>query len=233
MPKFVLPDPRRHNTLRLLSYDYNSTWQLCAISLVTDLRKPLFADVPMAKSVLKCLLSDQTTEHMRLRAFTLMPDHIHFLAGVRDAEKKLPNLIGVFKSYTTQQYWKRSREIVQSASGHSAFHLRGQINFKRITSIDLSFSKPARDFEARRCRTELAQCKARPLPSKAALANKTLRSRHPQRLRPPGESRLHRNEPCPCWLRHSPTVLSIYRISIVGAALRGRPLLPFFFVSNA
>ncbi|HKY28661.1 MAG TPA: transposase [Pyrinomonadaceae bacterium] len=114
MPKFVLPDPRRHNTLRLLSYDYNSTWQLCAISLVTDLRKPLFADVPMAKSVLKCLLSDQTTEHMRLRAFTLMPDHIHFLAGVRDAEKKLPNLIGVFKSYTTQQYWKRSREIVQS-----------------------------------------------------------------------------------------------------------------------
>ena len=52
MPQF--PFPRRYNTLRLLGYDYNSTWQLCAISLVTELRRPLFADVNMAKSVLKC-----------------------------------------------------------------------------------------------------------------------------------------------------------------------------------
>lgn len=52
--------------------------------------------------------------HMRLRAFTLMPDHLHLVAGVREPEKKLPNLIGIFKSYTTQQYWKRSREIVES-----------------------------------------------------------------------------------------------------------------------
>jgi len=51
---------------------------------------------------------------MRLRGFTLMPDHLHFLAGVREPEKKLPNLIGLFKSYTTQQYWKRSREVVES-----------------------------------------------------------------------------------------------------------------------
>ena len=112
MPQFVFPDPRRHNTLRLLGYDYDSTWQLCAISLVADLRRPLFADVNLAKSVLKCLLSYQVLKHMRLRAFTLMPDHLHFLAGVRDAQNKLPNLIGFFKSYTTQQYWKRSREIV-------------------------------------------------------------------------------------------------------------------------
>jgi REP element-mobilizing transposase RayT len=114
MPQFDFPFPRRYNTLRLLGYDYNSTWRLCAISLVTDLRRPLFADVNMAKSVLKCLLSNETLEHMRLRAFTLMPDHLHFIAGVREPEKKLPNLIGIFKSYTTQQYWKRSREIVES-----------------------------------------------------------------------------------------------------------------------
>ena len=114
MPQFGFPYPRRYNTLRLLGYDYNSTWQLCAISLVTDLRRPLFADVNMAKGVLISLLSDQTLQHMRVRAFTLMPDHLHFLAGVRDAEKKLPNLIGFFKSYTTQQYWKRSREIVRT-----------------------------------------------------------------------------------------------------------------------
>jgi REP element-mobilizing transposase RayT len=112
MPHFVFPDPRRHNTLRLLGYDYNSTWQLCAMSLVTHHRRPLFADVDLAKSILKVLLSDQTSEHLRLRAFTLMPDHLHLLAGAQDAEKNLSNLIGAFKSYTTQQYWTRSREIL-------------------------------------------------------------------------------------------------------------------------
>ena len=114
MPNFDSSIPRRYNTLRLLGYDYNSTWQLCAISLVTDLRRPLFADVKFAKSVLKVLLSDQTLEHMRLRAFTLMPNHLHFVAGVREPEEQLSNLIGLFKSYTTQQYWKRSREIIEA-----------------------------------------------------------------------------------------------------------------------
>ena len=88
MPQFNFPDPRRYNTLRLLGYDYNSTWQLCAISLVTDFRRPLFADVSLAKSVLKVLLSDQTLEHMRLRAFTLMPNHLHFLARVFEMPRR-------------------------------------------------------------------------------------------------------------------------------------------------
>lgn len=113
MPVFNLLN-RRYNTLRLLGYDYNSTSRFCAISLVTDLRRPLFADVDFAKSVLKCLLNDRTLGSLRLRAFTLMPDHLHLLAGVRDTDKKLPDLIGFLKSYTTQQYWKRSCEIVQS-----------------------------------------------------------------------------------------------------------------------
>jgi len=113
MPQFDYLD-RRYNTLRLLGYDYNSAWQLCAVTLVTDLRRPLFADVHLAKSILRCLLSDQTLDHLRLRAFTLLPDHLHLIAGVRDAHKKLPNLIGFVKSYTTQQYWKRSCEVVQT-----------------------------------------------------------------------------------------------------------------------
>jgi REP element-mobilizing transposase RayT len=114
MPQFDFPYPRRYNTLRLVGYEYNSPYQLCALSLVTDLRRPLFADMKMAKSVLTCLLSEETLAHMRLRAFTLMPDHLHFLAGVRQPERYLPALIGNFKSYTTQQYWKRSRDIVDS-----------------------------------------------------------------------------------------------------------------------
>ena len=114
MPKFTSVIPRRYNTLRLLGYEYNSSWQLCAISLVTDLRRPLFADVKLAKGILNSLLSGPTLERMRVRAFTLMPDHFHCLAGVKDPEKNLSELVGYFKSYTTQQYWKRSREIVES-----------------------------------------------------------------------------------------------------------------------
>ena len=114
MPQFDFPFPRRYNTLRLLGYDYNSVWRLCAISLVTDLRRPLFADMKLSKSVLASMLSAKTLKHMRLRAFTLMPNHLHFLAGVRQPDKNLPSLIGNLKSYTTQLYWKRSREIVES-----------------------------------------------------------------------------------------------------------------------
>lgn len=115
MPHFPgFPLPRRHNSLRLLGYNYHSVYQLCAISLVTDLRRPVFADIILAKAVLSSLLGDESLTRMRLRAFTLMPDHLHFLAGVRQPELYLPNLIGRLKSFTTQQYWKRSHEVVDS-----------------------------------------------------------------------------------------------------------------------
>lgn len=115
MPRFSgFSHRRRYNSLRLLGYDYNSVHQLCAITLVTDLRRPLFADINLAKAILTCLLSEQTLNRMRVRAFTLMPDHLHFLAGVRQPEHCLPSLIGQFKSYTTQQYWKRSCEVVNT-----------------------------------------------------------------------------------------------------------------------
>ena len=115
MPHFeYFPYPRRYNTLRLLGYDYNSIYDLCAITLVVSSRRPLFADMQLSKAVLTCLLSDETLAEMRLRSFTLMPDHLHFIAGVRQPELNLPRLIGDFKSYTTQLFWKRSREVVDS-----------------------------------------------------------------------------------------------------------------------
>jgi REP element-mobilizing transposase RayT len=115
MPQIpAFPYPRRYNSLRLLGYGYDSIFQLCAITLVSDLRRPLFADVSLAKVVLASLLSDQTLKYMRVRAFTLMPDHLHLLAGVRLPESDLPTLLGGFKSYTTQLYWKRSREVMES-----------------------------------------------------------------------------------------------------------------------
>ena len=115
MPHFDdLPYPCRYNSLRLLGYDYTSTLRLCAITIVTDLRRPVFADMKLAKLVLTSLLSDETLEHLHLRAFTLMPDHLHLLAAVRQQKSDLRSVLGQFKSFTTQLYWKRSGEIVAS-----------------------------------------------------------------------------------------------------------------------
>jgi REP element-mobilizing transposase RayT len=115
MPQFDhLPYPARYNTLRLLGYDYTSTKKLCAITLVADSRRPVFADMLLAKAILTSLLSSETLASMYLRAFCLMPDHLHLLARLRQEEFDIPNLIGGFKSFTTQLYWKRSKEIVAS-----------------------------------------------------------------------------------------------------------------------
>ena len=120
MPHFEhFPYPCRYNSLRLLGYDYSSTLRLCAITIVTDLRRPVFADMKLAKLVLASLLSDETLKQIHLRGFTLMPDHLHLVAGVRHRESDLRTLIGQFKSFSTQLYWKRSREIV--ADGNLSF----------------------------------------------------------------------------------------------------------------
>ena len=113
MPHFDdSPYPCRYNSLRLLGYDYSSTLRLCAITLVTEIRRPVFADVQLAKHVLAALLSDETRKQMYVRAFTLMPDHLHLLGGVRQPNFDLRSVVGKFKSFSTQLYWKRSHEIV-------------------------------------------------------------------------------------------------------------------------
>ena len=115
MPQFAnVPYPCRYNTLRLLGYDYNSINHPYAITLATDSRRPVFADTELAKAILACLLSDETLTHLNVHAFTLMPDHLHLLAAVQSTELSLSKLIGGFKSYTTQLYWKRSRQILAS-----------------------------------------------------------------------------------------------------------------------
>jgi REP element-mobilizing transposase RayT len=117
MPQFDhLAYPSRYNSLRLLGYDYTSTRKLCAITLVTDLRRPVFADMPLAKSILTSLLSPQTLAKLYLRAFTLMPDHIHLVAGISSPALDIPNVIGGFKSFTTRSYWKRSKEIIRAGN---------------------------------------------------------------------------------------------------------------------
>ena len=117
MPHFdQLPYPSRYNSLRLLGYDYTSTRKLCAITLVTDERRSLFADMLLAKAILASLLSPETLVNLHVEAFTLMPDHLHLIAAARQSNFDLSNLIASFKSFTTHVYWKRSQEILTSGN---------------------------------------------------------------------------------------------------------------------
>ena len=135
MPHFEdFPYPSRYNSLRLLGYDYTSTLRACALTLVTDLRRPVFADMKLAKLILASLLSDETLTRLHLRAFTLMPDHLHLLAGIRQPGFDLRNVIGQFKSFSTQLYWKRSHEIVASE--------QIELPSSSVTKSDLQEAKP-------------------------------------------------------------------------------------------
>ena len=114
MPSSVdFPYPRRYNSLRLLGFDYASTSALYFVTVDTDSSRPVFGDIKLAKAILGALLNRQTQARIRMQAYTLLPDHLHLLAGVREGGRTLSAALGAFKSYTTQLYWKRSREIVE------------------------------------------------------------------------------------------------------------------------
>jgi REP element-mobilizing transposase RayT len=110
------PFVRRYNSQRLLGFDYSSVTALYSITLKTDASRPVFADIKLAKRVLAVLLDDRTLARLRVCAYTLLPDHMHLLAGVNQAGKDLSSLLGAFESFTTQVYWKRSREIIETRS---------------------------------------------------------------------------------------------------------------------
>ena len=110
------PFARRYNSLRLLGFDYSSVSALYSITLKTDASRPVLADITLAKRVLSVLLDDRTLARLRLCAYTLLPDHMHLVAGVKRSGKQLSSLLGAFESLTTQIYWKRCREILETRS---------------------------------------------------------------------------------------------------------------------
>jgi REP element-mobilizing transposase RayT len=110
------PFARRYNSLRLLGFDYSSVSALYSITLKTDAARPVFADITLAKRVLSVLLDDRTLARLRLCAYTLLPDHKHLVASVKQSGRQLSSLLGAFESLTTQIYLKRCREILETRS---------------------------------------------------------------------------------------------------------------------
>jgi REP element-mobilizing transposase RayT len=170
MPYFDhLPYPRRYNTLRLLGYDYTSTNKLCAITLVSDMRRPIFADMPLAKAILTSLLSPETLANLHLQAFTLMPDHLHFLAGVRKSTFDVSDLIGKFKSFTTQLYWKRSNEIFATGQVSLPSQRVSKSNGKESSELLAALSNSTATL-----RPEIVELKNWPSPSPESFLKKHL-----------------------------------------------------------
>ena len=77
-----------------------------------------FSDPMLAKRIIDALLWRRVKHGWLLYCYCLMPDHLHFIVSLLDAERKLRNAgargfevegllhqIGDFKSYTTSQIW--------------------------------------------------------------------------------------------------------------------------------
>src|SRR5438552_1259586 len=94
------PFPRRYNSLRLLGFNYSSSTALYSITLKAEASRPVFGDIKLAKGVLAALLDDRTLARLRICAYSLLPDHMHLLAGVKQPGKDISLLLGAFESFT-------------------------------------------------------------------------------------------------------------------------------------
>ena len=80
---------RRYNSLRLNGHDYAQTNSLYFITIDAFESRPLFGDLILAKRTLSSLLHPNLSAVIRVHAFTLMPEHLHLLAGVCKPGRRL------------------------------------------------------------------------------------------------------------------------------------------------
>ena len=72
----------------------------------SEARIPVFADPQVADIVIRALYHLRFKGMMKLHAFVLMPDHLHFVASLGPRED-LPRLIHSLKSYTAKEINRR------------------------------------------------------------------------------------------------------------------------------
>ena len=123
--KGIAPTKNRQS-IRLKKYDYSQKG-LYFITIVTQGRKNLFGEIIDNKMVLNIagemieeihnnIVND--FEMIRLHKYIIMPNHIHTiieivgvpLVGTRDKNKTIGDIIGAFKSITTNRYIQMVKE---------------------------------------------------------------------------------------------------------------------------
>jgi putative transposase len=93
--------------IRLAEQKYRGR-QIYFVTMCCEERKPVFEDISVGQRVLEDLAKAAAANAFLLRAFCLMPDHVHVLAeGLQDASDLL-KFVNAFKQFTGFKY-KRER----------------------------------------------------------------------------------------------------------------------------
>jgi REP element-mobilizing transposase RayT len=116
-PDISVPDdfpyPRRYFSLDALGFDYAETATLHFATVNCNSLRPLFADITLAKKICSYLFNFYVRARIRVHVYTVLPDRLHLLAGVVQPGRTFANSLRAFRHYTSQLYWKRSRQVVR------------------------------------------------------------------------------------------------------------------------
>jgi REP element-mobilizing transposase RayT len=98
----------------LTGFDYSTQTAVCLLTIDTHQARPVLGDTALAKRIASALLAEQELGRLRLLVYTILPDHVHVLAGTGRTGKTISHSMDAFKSITTQIYWSRSKEVVDN-----------------------------------------------------------------------------------------------------------------------
>jgi len=98
-----------HRPIRLPEENYRgSRWYF--VTLCTHERSEYFCDRPTAEWLLRLLRDESRQNCFAVRAFCLMPDHLHLLLQGASLNADLLQFIGTFKKKSTHRFWLRNRK---------------------------------------------------------------------------------------------------------------------------
>ncbi len=91
---------------RLPDFDYANTEYAYFVTICARPGIAPFTDERLAEAVVSSLHWLRANRGMKLYAYCLMPDHLHLLLRLGEADTELGGLVGAFKTFTTKQSWR-------------------------------------------------------------------------------------------------------------------------------
>jgi putative transposase len=98
----IIHDYTRKGTSRLRKGRYSERNQIYHINASTRGRAPIFRDLAAGRILTQSLLRAQTDGHAETLAFTIMPDHLHWLLRLT-GKRSLGDCVGVIKSESARR----------------------------------------------------------------------------------------------------------------------------------
>ncbi|MGH7801997.1 MAG: REP-associated tyrosine transposase [Thermodesulfobacteriota bacterium] len=101
-----MPYDFRRKTNRLKNFDYASPY-IYFITICTANRKEIFNNYETVSEVVKQLKETADKLNFQILAYCFMPDHVHLLVGLNEADADLIGFIRHFKQKTEYDFRKR------------------------------------------------------------------------------------------------------------------------------